>query len=111
MLLPLNDLQGQIGGLAATNVLKNQLDTGEFSAPTILAAVKDSGAMDVTLEDGKEGDKGTVEAYDSRQEAEYRINRIHQGTQTEPFSLSIAHVVVHGKIGDASAIPCKYNID
>lgn len=107
MLLTLNDLQGEISGLAETNVLKSQLDTGEFSVPTILAAVKDSGAIDVTLKEGEPGDDSTVEAHGSCQDAEYRKKRSHRGTQTEPFA--IADIVVHEKIEKTRVNPCEYS--
>ena len=74
-------MQGEIGGLSETNVLKNQLDTGEFSVPTFLGAVKDSGAIDVTLEEN-EGGESKADEHGSLQNAEYRNKRSHQGTQT-----------------------------
>ena len=55
LLLPLNDLQGEIRGIAGTNILENQLQTGQIDKPTILSAVKNSGAIDVTLEEGEQG--------------------------------------------------------
>ena len=55
LLLPLNNLQGEIRGLMETNVLKSQLQTGQIEKPTILSAVKNSGAIDVTLEEGEQG--------------------------------------------------------
>ena len=109
LLLTLNDLQGDVSGLAETNVLKNQLETGDFSVPTIYTAVKDSGAIDVTLEEGVEGDDSTVEARGSCERTKCRKKRSHQGTQTEPFSLSIADIVVHWQIEKKHVKPCEYN--
>ena len=54
-LLPLNDLQGEIHDLTEANLDKNQLQTGQIDTPTIFSAVKDSGAIDVTLEEGEKG--------------------------------------------------------
>ena len=105
MLLTLNDLQGDASGLAETNILNSQLDSGDFSMPNIYGAVKDSRAIDVTLEEGERGDDSTVEAHCSYKRNKYRNKRRHQVTQTEPFSLSIAAIVVHGQIED----PCEYN--
>ncbi|KAL9973009.1 hypothetical protein ACROYT_G019413 [Oculina patagonica] len=107
LLLTLNDLQGEISGLAETNVLKSQLDTGEFSVPTVLAAVKDSGAIDVSLEKGEQGDDSTVEEQGRCQDAEYRKKRSHQGTQTEPFA--IAGILVHEQIEKKRVNPCEYS--
>lgn len=48
---PLTDLQAEIRGLAGTNILNNQLQTEQVETRTIQAAVKESGAIDITLED------------------------------------------------------------
>ena len=37
-----------------TNVLDNQLQTGQMEMPTLVGAVKDSGVVDVTLEEGEQ---------------------------------------------------------
>ena len=43
--------------MVGKNVLRTQLQTGNFEMTTLRAAVKDSGAFDVTLEDGEESDE------------------------------------------------------
>lgn len=96
LLQPLNDLQGEIRGLTGGNVLKNQLQTGQIDKPTIFSTVKNSGAFDVTLEDGEQRDSNTVERqHENCQDAEHSDTRRHQGTQTElcsgPISYSEAH--------------------
>ena len=53
-LLPLSDLQGEISGLAETNALNSQLQTGEAEIPTLSGALKDRGAIDVTFEGGEQ---------------------------------------------------------
>ncbi len=84
LLLPLNDLQEEIRGLAGENVLKNQLQTGQIDKPTILSAVKNSGAFDVTLEDNEQPDDNTVKIqHENCRDAENSGKRLHQGTQTE----------------------------
>ena len=88
LLLPLNDLQGGIRDIAGTNLLKNQLESGEFEMVTIQDAVKDSGAIEVTLEEGEGGDDDTVEAQDSNHQVAISTNQKYdQGTQTELFSI------------------------
>ena len=62
MVLPLISLPGDISGLVGTNITKNQLDTGGIDMPTIAGAVQDSGAVDVTLEEGGAGDDDLAEA-------------------------------------------------
>ncbi|KAL9973705.1 hypothetical protein ACROYT_G020193 [Oculina patagonica] len=106
LLLTLNALPREISGLAETNVLESQLDTGEISVSTILAAVKDSGAIDVTLEEGEQGDDVTAETRGSSQDAKYGNKRSHQGTQADPYLLSIVDIVVHEQIEKTRVNPC-----
>jgi len=54
LLLPLNDLRGEILGLVGENVLGTQLQTGNFEMTTLRGAIKDSGAFDVTLQEGEQ---------------------------------------------------------
>ena len=55
LLLPLINLPGEISGLVGTNITNTKLDTGEFEMQSVVGVVKDSGAIDVTL-DGEEQD-------------------------------------------------------
>jgi len=55
LLLLLINLPGEISGLVGTNITNTQLDTGEFEMQSVVGVVKDSGAIDVTL-DGEEQD-------------------------------------------------------
>ncbi|XP_078383875.1 uncharacterized protein LOC144666341 [Oculina patagonica] len=108
LLLPLNDLQGEIRGIVGTNVLKTQLQTGDFEMVTIRAAIQDSGAIDVTLEENEEDDDvaddaggddvGGFEAKEeNHQGVDHSSNKSDQGTQTELLSLfTIADVAENG---------------
>ena len=51
--VPLNDLQEELGGLERENVLQNQLQIGRIEKPSILSAVKNSGTIDITLEEAE----------------------------------------------------------
>ena len=51
LLLPLNDLQGELRGLAGRNLLRQQVQTGRMDMPSIAKTLKESGAVDITLED------------------------------------------------------------
>ncbi|XP_078376765.1 cysteine repeat modular protein A-like isoform X1 [Oculina patagonica] len=95
LLLPLNDLQGEIRGLVGTNVLSSQLQSGEFEKPTVLSAVKDSGAIDVTLESDQGDDDTTVVQDESCRVAKYSDTRRHQATQAELCLLSTPDIVIH----------------
>ncbi|KAL9967809.1 hypothetical protein ACROYT_G026105 [Oculina patagonica] len=99
LLLPLNDLQGEIRGIAGTNILSNQLQSGQIDKPDLLSEVKDSGAIDVILEDGEQSDDNTMENHDnSCQDSAHRDMIRHQGTQTEVCLIPIADFVVPGSM-------------
>ena len=103
LLLPLNDLQGELRGLAGTNVLKNQLQTGQIEKPSLISAVKDSGAIDVTLEESAQRDDNKDEIQDeNHQSAFHSYPRRHQGTQTEISSVPMTVVLVHGPKWDSN---------
>ena len=103
LLLPLNELQGELRGLAGQNILKNQLQTGQIEKPSLISAVKDSGAIDVTLEEGEQGDGNKVEIQDEiHQNALYSHPRRHQGTQTEMSSVPMTVVLVQGPKWDSN---------
>ena len=87
LLLPLDDLQGEIGGMVGTNALDNQLQTGQTDMPTMIGAVKDSGVVDVSFEGGDENDDRMQDG--SRRDGEHKNTKSHRATQTELFSLSI----------------------
>ena len=94
--LPLLDLHGEISGLVGTNLVKTQLDTA-VEMPTVFAAVKDSGAIDVTLEDDAQGDTKVMDVQDGNVSNEQYSNpRCHQGTQTEISWLAVANVSIEG---------------
>ncbi|CAH3178529.1 unnamed protein product, partial [Porites lobata] len=54
LLLPLNQLQGEIRGFTEKNIMKQQLQTGNIEMPTIGSTLRESGAVDVTLEEHAE---------------------------------------------------------
>ena len=54
MLLPLNDLQGEIRGLMGRNVMRQQLQSGRIGMPSVTGAVRESGAVDLALEERNE---------------------------------------------------------
>ena len=79
LFLPLIDLSGDIGGLVETNVINTQLDTGQMEMTTITDTVKDSGAFNVTVEEGAHR-----EAWENIDRVEEFCNKKRQkATQTE----------------------------
>ena len=52
LLLPLSNLQGEVRGLTSgKNILNQQLQSGGIGMPSIATTLKDSGALDIALED------------------------------------------------------------
>ena len=102
MLLPLNDLQGEVRELVGKNVLKTQLQTGDFEMTTLRGAVKNSGAFDVTLEEGEQDDDRALGLHDdNRRFTKIRKKKSNQGAQTEFSSLlTVAGFKVRESIED-----------
>lgn len=93
LLLPLNDLQGEIRGMVGKNVLKTQLQTGTVDKPSIASSAKDSGAMSITLMpgDGKRSDENTMELHERNWKVDKTVKiKSHQGTQTETIARPVA---------------------
>ena len=91
LLLPLNDLQGEIRGMAGKNVLKTQLQTGGVEKPSIVSSAKDSGAMSITLTPGEENlsDKNKMDLLETKYKTDKsKKNKYHQGTQTDACNRS-----------------------
>lgn len=68
LLLPLNDLQGEVHSMADTNILKTQLQSGAMETPSIAVVAKDSGIMSIALtyEEDKHCDDETTESVQER---------------------------------------------
>ena len=96
LLLPLNGLQGDIHGLAESNVVSEQLETGQMDTPTVTGAVQDSGAIDTILPSDQQGE---VAKEDRCQNAQYRKKRCDKHTQTDQFEPSYVSGMVHGLHG------------
>ena len=47
-------MPGDITGLANANMTRDQLDSGDVELPTLSGAVQDSGAFDVSLDEGED---------------------------------------------------------
>ena len=86
LLLPFNDLQGDIHGFADANVFKSQLQTEQIEMPTIITAVKDSEAKDALFGEGQEDDVNKLVIAVGKKNTK---SKFHQGTQTEILKLSI----------------------
>ena len=88
--MPLNQLQGEIRGLTGTNILKQQLQTGKIELPTIASTLRESGAVDVTLEDHK-SEREQEEATTDKKTIEHGV-------------LSIAKVICASTLRETGAV-------
>ena len=104
LLLPLNDLQGEIRGMIDTNMLKTQLQTGMIEKPSIAACAKDSGAVSFTLSQG-EGECSDDESTAGPSQQKLKVPKYsnthsntkrNRGAQTEAFMLPLPVTSVHG---------------
>ena len=97
LLLPLNDLEEETFGLAETDALRSQLQTGETEMPTIFSAVKESGAVNVTLE--KRYDGTVVKCATICKDTENNTAKCHKETQTV-MPLITAGDMIHKEVKD-----------
>ncbi|XP_066025658.1 uncharacterized protein [Pocillopora verrucosa] len=84
LLLPLNDLQGEIRGMVGKNMLKTQLQSGIIGKPSIAASAKDSGALSFSPihEDGERQEGTSVKSRVTR----CSNTKCDRGTQTETLA-------------------------
>ena len=81
LLLPLNDLQGEVRGFAGRNVFKNQLQTGKMNMPSISSSFQDTGAINFSLEkdqpdltDERNSDHEEIPGNRSKKQTKTRVN-------------------------------------
>ena len=76
--------------MVETNVLDDQLQTGQVEMPTLVGAVKDSDVVDVTLEEGEQQQE-TI-SREGEQISKHEIAKVfcHRVSQTRLRSQSIS---------------------
>ena len=104
LLLPLDDLQGEVHGMAGDNLMKTQIDTGRTEKPSFAATVKDSGALSFTLccEDVEGNDDEIRMEYNEPnvEVVDYTNTRCHRWTQTKVFVLPFVSNAKLGSLED-----------
>ncbi|PFX34100.1 hypothetical protein AWC38_SpisGene925 [Stylophora pistillata] len=95
LLLPLNDLQGEIRGMVGKNLMKTQLDTGMLGKPSIATTAKDSGAMSFTLSGEDVEQENEVKRDDV---VKNNNKKFHRWTQTEAVMPPLASTVEFGSM-------------
>ena len=92
-------MRGEISGMVGTNVINNQLQTGDAEMPTILSAMKDSGAIGVGIEDDGKDSNNPTEVLDDLyncNDFQYNKTKFHQATQTQ---LSTVFTMTNVRLG------------
>ena len=92
LLLPLNDLEGEIFGLAETEILKSQLQTGETEMSTILSAVMNTGAIDGTFEEPGCDDTILKPAANCKV-SKHKKTKCHKETQTVMLFITAGAII------------------
>jgi len=110
LILPLVSLPGEISGFGGTNIVNNQLQTGDIERTTIAAALQESGAIDVTFDEGKGGDGISAEDQDNNH------NDRHAQTGTVEMPTNVAAIEEREKVkasrhqGDGNPVETQNDI-
>ncbi|XP_078343260.1 cysteine repeat modular protein A-like [Oculina patagonica] len=93
LLLPLNDLQGEMSGFAETDVLESQIKSGEMGMSTILIAMEDSRVVEESRKEQEENVKQSNYDAMAIQECKFQDTvfnkKCNQGTQTKLSKYSL----------------------
>ncbi|XP_078356902.1 uncharacterized protein LOC144641748 [Oculina patagonica] len=98
LLLPLNELQGELRGLVGKNIFKQQMQTGKLGMPSITSTLKDSGVGDFSLEEIYEANLTETQTFDKEAITSSKINEVSKlkASIVYPDSdVSIADVTIH----------------
>ena len=95
LILPFLSLPGDVSGIQGANIMSNQLETGDIDVPTITNAVQDSGAIDISLEEGEESD------YSLHNDQNYihTANQLNTEKMEKPAQSTLAQTNEASKIG------------
>ena len=85
MLLPLNDLQGEIRGLMGRNVMRQQLQSGRIGMPSVAGTAKDTGAIDFALDEGDEESLGSQGNHGNRPHSPEIVTSLPNASMTSPL--------------------------
>ena len=86
LLLPLNELQGEVRGLGGKSFIQQQLQTGKIDMPTMTGALKDSGTINFSLDDD--------EKKEGEEKNDNKMKNI-KATENEQSYVPITEVTIH----------------
>ena len=98
LVLPLNELQGELSGLVGSNVLKQQLQTGRMDMPSITNALKDTGVAEISLEETDEAKVTSMKAFGKEVKTNSGVNKRQKLKPCTVYSVSdvsIADIIIH----------------
>lgn len=89
-------MHAEFGGMAETNFLDEQLQTGQIEKVNIFSVVKESGVVDITINgDQQRNDNAVGAQIDGCEDLEYVNEECHKGTQTESRTVFDPDTVYH----------------
>lgn len=95
LLLPLNELQGELRGYAGKSVISKQLQTGKMNMPSISSTLQDTGAIGFTLEGTDEADVRETQTCDEEGSTSSEVSNLRASTVYPESDVSIAEMTIH----------------
>ena len=95
MLLPLNELQGELREMTGRNILRQQLRSGKMNMPSISITFKNTGAIDFSLEETDEAHGEETRNCDKEDDTSSEVNRrskIRDNTDNSASDVTIENV-------------------
>ena len=99
LLLPLRNLQGEIGGLAGRDIPRQQLQTDRIDIPSNANMERDNGAVDISLEDydaeRKEEEEKEKEEEEEEEEKEDEDDDTANQITVGQGVVTVVEVIIH----------------
>ena len=99
LLLPLRNLQGEIGGLAGSDIPRQQLQTDRIDIPPTAYTERDNAAVDISLEDydaeRKEEEERDEEEKEEEEEEEDEDDDTANQIAVEEGVVTVVEVIIH----------------
>ena len=100
-------MPGEISGFSESNITNTQLDTGHMEMTTVVDAVKDSGAIDVTLNEDEQGDSDATDVQDdngNKAQPETREMNVSNNVGVVKWSVAADAILKDGEAVEVNAM-------
>ncbi|XP_078379719.1 uncharacterized protein LOC144662718 [Oculina patagonica] len=98
ILLPLNEMQGEIRGLTGKSILRWQLQSGKMDKPSVSSTFKDTGALEFSLDETDEAGRKETQTCgdeDNTSSEENKQSKVEASTDYPESDVIIANIMVH----------------